>query len=52
MTVIADAQPGAAADANPRHVSRSWLLFRVRVGAAERQAVRLLVLNLRIERRR
>ena len=30
----------AAADANPRRVSRSLLLCRVRVGAAERQAVR------------
>jgi hypothetical protein len=32
-------QSDAAADANPRHVSRSLLLCRVRVGAAERQAV-------------
>ena len=28
-----------AADANPRRVSRSLLLLRVRVGAAERQAI-------------
>jgi hypothetical protein len=37
----------AAADANPRRVSRSLLLLRVRVGAAERQAVRWLMSILR-----
>ncbi len=43
MIAQADAQLNGAADANPRRVSRSLLLYRVRVGAAERQAVRRTV---------